>query len=82
MGARVPPVELQADAPDPFDEVAQAEERRTMTEALAGLPEKERAAVVLRDLEGLSTAEVAEVARLVANDRAIADQPSAAEAQG
>ena len=61
MGARVPPVEPRADSPDPFDEFAQAEERRIMTDALAGLPEKERAAVVLRDLEGLSTAEVAEV---------------------
>ena len=42
-------------------EFAQAEERRIMTEALGALPEKERAALVLRDLEGLSTAEVAEV---------------------
>ena len=61
MGARVPPVEPQADSLDPFDEFAKAEERRIMTEALAVLPEKERAAVVLRDLEGLSTAQVAEV---------------------
>jgi RNA polymerase sigma factor (sigma-70 family) len=30
---------------------------------LAGLPEKERAAVVLRDLEGLPTAEVAKILR-------------------
>ncbi len=61
MGARAPSVEPRADAPDPFDEFAQAEERRIMTEALGALPEKERAALVLRDLEGLSTAEVAEV---------------------
>ena len=59
MGVRVPPVEPQADSPDPFDELAKAEEKRIMIEALAVLPEKERAAVVLRDLEGLSTAEVA-----------------------
>jgi len=30
-------------------------------EALAGLAEKERTALVLRDLEGLTTAEVAEI---------------------
>jgi RNA polymerase sigma-70 factor (ECF subfamily) len=36
-------------------------ERRLVRAALATLPEKERAAVVLRDIEGLSTREVAEV---------------------
>jgi RNA polymerase sigma-70 factor (ECF subfamily) len=37
------------------------EQRRQLHAALAALGEKERAAVVLRDLEGLTTAEVAEL---------------------
>lgn len=37
------------------------EQRRLLHRALADLGEKERAAVVLRDLEGLTTAEVAEI---------------------
>jgi RNA polymerase sigma-70 factor (ECF subfamily) len=37
------------------------EERRMLAAALARLPVKERAAIVLREIEGLSTAEVAEV---------------------
>lgn len=36
------------------------EEHRWLLDALATLPEKERAAIVLRDLQGLPTAEVAE----------------------
>ncbi len=38
-----------------------AQQRRLVAEALATLPEKERAALVLRDIEGLSTAEVARI---------------------
>lgn len=37
------------------------EQRRIMSRALETLPEKERAALVLRDIEGLSTREVAEI---------------------
>jgi RNA polymerase sigma-70 factor (ECF subfamily) len=37
------------------------EDERILTAALATLSEKERAALVLRDLEGLSTQEVADV---------------------
>jgi RNA polymerase sigma-70 factor (ECF subfamily) len=36
------------------------EKKRRLMTALAMLPAKERAAVVLREIEGLSTAEVAE----------------------
>ena len=39
--------------------LALAEKRRLVAAALAELPEKERAVIVLRDLEGLSTSEVA-----------------------
>jgi len=37
------------------------DERRVLERALARLPDKERAAIVLRDVEGLSTREVARV---------------------
>jgi len=57
------PVEDPAQVADTADDPQQsltARERRTMLErGLRMLPEKERAALVLRDLEGLSTAEVA-----------------------
>ena len=44
------------------EQVWQLEERKQVVErALKRLPEKERAAVVLRDVEGLSTREVAEI---------------------
>jgi len=48
-----------ATAADPQQEATEAERRRVLELSLRMLPEKERAAVVLRDLEGLSTAEVA-----------------------
>lgn len=40
---------------------ARAQQRRLIDAALAMLPEKERAALVLRDVEGLATAEVARI---------------------
>jgi len=42
-------------------DVSLAQRRELLTKALAYLPEKERAAVVLREIEGLETAEVAEI---------------------
>jgi RNA polymerase sigma-70 factor, ECF subfamily len=44
---------------DPSAEMTRAERKGIILAALNTLSEKERAAVVLRDLEGLSTAEVA-----------------------
>jgi len=41
--------------------VSLEQRRELLAEALAYLPEKERAAVVLREVEGLETAEVAEI---------------------
>jgi RNA polymerase sigma-70 factor (ECF subfamily) len=41
--------------------MAHAQEARRVTEALGRLPEKERSALILRDVEGLSTEEVAQV---------------------
>ena len=50
----------RADAPE-WDAALDVEKRREIVkQALRRLPEKERAAVVLREVEGLSTAEVAE----------------------
>jgi RNA polymerase sigma-70 factor, ECF subfamily len=46
--------------PTPEDLLTADERRRLMFEALAALSERERDAITLRDLEGLSTAEVAE----------------------
>jgi RNA polymerase sigma-70 factor (ECF subfamily) len=42
-------------------ELGRAEQLKLVEEALRMLPEKERAAVTLRDIEGLSTREVAEI---------------------
>jgi len=46
-------------APDPERVFTLDERKRLLNEGLTRLPERERAAVVLRDIEGLSTAEVA-----------------------
>ena len=52
----VDPARLTA---DPAGEIARAEQKRMVAAALQTLTEKERAAVVLRDIQGLSTREVA-----------------------
>lgn len=54
-------VERVAGAGDPERALAESERRRALAEALARLPEKERAAIVLREIDGLSTAEVAAI---------------------
>jgi RNA polymerase sigma-70 factor, ECF subfamily len=46
---------------DPHADMHSDEQRKILHAALRELPEKERAAVVLRDIEGFSTAEVAEI---------------------
>src|SRR2546428_1022622 len=48
-------------ASDPHTELHSEEQKKMLYDALQELPEKERAAVVLRDIEGLTTAEVAEI---------------------
>jgi RNA polymerase sigma-70 factor, ECF subfamily len=53
--------QLPSDAPDPQQTVTQAERRRILEMSLRMLPEKERAALVLRDLEGLPTEQVAQI---------------------
>src|SRR5437764_1480002 len=46
---------------NPYSGVAEEQQRQMLWRALESLPEKERMAVILRDIEGLSTAEVAEI---------------------
>lgn len=46
---------------DPYAGVARKQERVILHRALDSLPEKERLAILLRDVEGLSTAEVASI---------------------
>src|SRR5450432_2065520 len=52
---------LPAGGIDPQQAATEAERRQALKMSLRMLPEKERAALVLRDLEGLSTQEVARV---------------------
>ncbi len=53
--------QLASAAADPHQALTEIERSRALELSLRLLPEKERAALVLRDLEGLSTAEVARV---------------------
>jgi RNA polymerase sigma-70 factor (ECF subfamily) len=46
---------------DPYAGAVRKQERLILQKALDGLPDKERLAIVLRDVEGLSTAEVASI---------------------
>jgi RNA polymerase sigma-70 factor, ECF subfamily len=52
---------LPATAADPLESLTDAERRSVLALGLRRLPEKERAALVLRDLEGLSTEETAQI---------------------
>ena len=45
---------------DPFADLQSEQQRQMLYQVLASLPEKERTAFVLRDIEGLSTAETAD----------------------
>jgi len=53
-------IELDAGA-DPADKAEQRERLRAVTRAVAGLPGEQRAALVLREFEGLSYEQVADV---------------------
>jgi RNA polymerase sigma-70 factor (ECF subfamily) len=57
---RAEPVDESADQ---HLDVSRKQERLILQRALGTLPEKERLAIVLRDIEGLSTAEVASILR-------------------
>ncbi len=53
--------EVAGTAADALSQLEESERHRALALLLRRLPEKERAAVVLRDLEGLSTREVASI---------------------
>jgi RNA polymerase sigma-70 factor, ECF subfamily len=53
-------VELEA-GPDPADSAERRERLRAVTRAIANLPPEQRAALVLREFEGLSYQEVADI---------------------
>jgi RNA polymerase sigma-70 factor (ECF subfamily) len=56
-----PPPDLADPAPDPERVLAEEERKQLLMDGLLTLPGRERAAVVLRDIEGLSTREVAAI---------------------
>lgn len=61
---RRPEGELDIDPPAPATQLAgleSDERKRRLERAIARLPEKERAALVLREIEGLETSRVAEI---------------------
>ena len=70
---------LAARDPGPFEAAALQEQRDLTRRAIARLPYKERAAITLRDLEGLTTAEVA--AALGTTQATVRSQVSAARAK-
>ena len=76
-GGSSEPVSIQS---GPLDQMSQTEEVRFVAAALRRLPEKERAAVVLRDLEGLSTNEVAGI--LGSTENTVRSQVSRARYRG
>lgn len=51
---------VESDAPDPEQQASQSELRDVMEREVAALPDAFRAVVILRDVEGMSTAEAAE----------------------
>jgi RNA polymerase sigma-70 factor (ECF subfamily) len=71
--------ELATQETDAQTILAQAERRRVLELSLGILPEKERAALVLRDLEGLSTGEVARA--LGSSEATVRSQVSKARAK-
>ncbi|HEV2802006.1 MAG TPA: sigma-70 family RNA polymerase sigma factor [Pyrinomonadaceae bacterium] len=60
---RAAPVEAVSADSNAEENAIRAQQREWLMNALRTLPEKERAAIVLRDLEGLTTEEVARVLR-------------------
>jgi RNA polymerase sigma-70 factor (ECF subfamily) len=64
LAARRPTEDLQIELAariDPADTAEQRERLRAVTRAIAGLPDEQRAALVLREFEGLSYDQVADV---------------------
>jgi RNA polymerase sigma-70 factor, ECF subfamily len=68
-----------SDSCTPEDRANREQQRRSLAAALERLPEKERMAIVLRDIEGLSTSEVAET--LGSSETTVRSQISVARAK-
>lgn len=66
-------------APDPEKTMRAQQERALVISALAHLPERERAAIVLRDIEGCSTAQAAAI--LGSSEETVRSQISIARAK-
>ena len=77
--AKVDTEVLVAQDPGPFEAASLQEQRDLTRRAIARLPYKERAAITLRDLEGLTTAEVATA--LGTTQATVRSQVSAARAK-
>lgn len=58
---RSPAAELKADVPDPSDEAGRVERKELVEKALKKLEPEQRAMIVLRDIEGRSYSEIADV---------------------
>ena len=56
-----PDLAILSEARDPHAGLSEEQERQILWKALDTLPEKERLAVILRDIDGLKTSEVAEI---------------------
>ena len=54
-------VELRSASPDPYSGFAWKQQRQMLWKAIDSLPEKVRMAVILRDVEGFTTAETAQI---------------------
>jgi RNA polymerase sigma-70 factor (ECF subfamily) len=70
------PLEIPTDEVDAEQLLMQAQQRDVIAKAIATLPYKERASIILRDIEGLSTDEVAQV--LKSSSTTVRSQISAA----
>jgi RNA polymerase sigma-70 factor (ECF subfamily) len=71
----IKPEELPAPG-DPHSEFSAEEDRRILYAAVRELPEKEKAALILRDIDGFSTADVAEI--LQSSESTVRSQVSSA----
>jgi RNA polymerase sigma-70 factor (ECF subfamily) len=56
-----PQMAVACEARDPHAGLAEEQQRQMVWKALESLPKKERLAVILRDIDGLTTAEVAQI---------------------
>ncbi len=78
-GVSIESLHLASSQSGPFESLARQEQRELIREAIARLPYKEGAAITLRDLEGLTTREVAKA--LGTTEATVRSQISSARAK-